>query len=114
VTQTPPDPHGFAIAAHEGFAMRQRAASALRARGFRAEGPRFLVWDQDERELRAWARELRRVDPFRAAVKSGDLPLGTPSHAAAPLQGEQPAGAGKGEKRPSQQRIARTRHLEEL
>ncbi|HBZ68439.1 MAG TPA: hypothetical protein DEP35_01250 [Deltaproteobacteria bacterium] len=39
-------------------------------RGFRAKGPGFLVWDQDEQELRTWASELRRAARVPAALKN--------------------------------------------
>src|SRR5271166_5527311 len=48
---------------------RRRTEAAPRPRGFRAKGPGFLVWDQDERALRAWASELRRAAPLPAALR---------------------------------------------
>ena len=70
MTQTPWAPHGFATGAADSSPMQgQPAEGPPKPLGFRAKGPGFLVWDQDEQALRTWASELRRAAPLPASFK---------------------------------------------
>lgn len=53
--------------------------------GYRALGRDFYVWEEDARELQAWARELEAAETAaaRAALRSPPNPDGDPPRASA-------------------------------